>query len=661
MIFKELVVENFGSYAGRNVIDLRPEVNEQSRPIILFGAMNGGGKTTLLDAIKLALYGHRALCSTRGNLAYAQFLSQSVYSKLSPLEEPKATIELCFEHIRDNQWVEIRVLRSWTTKPKEGKDSLDVRLDGWSDESLTNTWDEYIENIFPLGISNLFLFDGEKVVSELATQDEPPEAVFKSIQALLGLELSEKLSEDLDILVKRKRKAIASYADLASIDKIEAQLNQLSESKEQAKEALLELQTTLQNAHNNQQLALTNFRLEGGKIASERSKLQTEQDSLIKELEAQRKTMRDLAAESLPLSLIASLLYQAEVQAQQEVKAEQAKIAQDLLQEKDQRLLAYLQNIELSLEQLGKIQVFLAEEWQSLNNNSQNNWLEAKEEDLKQLSIVLGYELPLLLKQAQEAKTKVEQLQIAIDGIDRQLAIAASPEAYESLEKAVKQAQQEVSKAEKAYEEGKHKCEQIDRSIQACKKDLEKYTEKALERQNSLHIIESVGKVKNTLAVFRERLTLKKLNKLEIEITECFRYLLHKIDLVHRVTIDSKTFAMMLYDQQGNQIPKQRLSAGEKQLLAIAFLWGLARVSKRNLPLAIDTPLSRLDSEHRNNLVERYFPAASHQVIILSTDTEIGAKEVETLKKEDAIARSYLIKFDSNLSRSTIEPGYFWE
>jgi DNA sulfur modification protein DndD len=78
------------------------------------------------------------------------------------------------------------------------------------------------------------------------------------------------------------------------------------------------------------------------------------------------------------------------------------------------------------------------------------------------------------------------------------------------------------------------------------------------------------------------------------------------------------------------------------------------------LPVAIDTPLGRLDSDHRSNLIERYFPAASHQVILLSTDTEIGEVEVEQLRSSDAIAREYLLKYNPSERQTIIEPGYFW-
>jgi DNA sulfur modification protein DndD len=187
------------------------------------------------------------------------------------------------------------------------------------------------------------------------------------------------------------------------------------------------------------------------------------------------------------------------------------------------------------------------------------------------------------------------------------------------------------------------------------------YGEKTLARKNAQHIIESSTKVQETLKQFREKLTLRKLNKLETEVTECFRYLLHKSDLVNRVAIDTETFRLALYDFQGQPVPKHRLSAGEKQLLAIALLWGLARVSGYDLPVAIDTPLGRLDSSHRQNLVERYFPAASHQVLLLSTDTEIGKLEYQQLQEQEAIARKYLLDYDSRNQKTTVRSGYFFD
>ena len=82
---------------------------------------------------------------------------------------------------------------------------------------------------------------------------------------------------------------------------------------------------------------------------------------------------------------------------------------------------------------------------------------------------------------------------------------------------------------------------------------------------------------------------------------------------MRRVAISSKDFSVVLFDREDRPLPKDSLSAGEKQIYAIAMLWSLARTSGRPLPVIIDTPLGRLDSDHRRLLVERYFPHASHQ------------------------------------------------
>jgi len=58
-------------------------------------------------------------------------------------------------------------------------------------------------------------------------------------------------------------------------------------------------------------------------------------------------------------------------------------------------------------------------------------------------------------------------------------------------------------------------------------------------------------------------------------------------------------------------------------------------------------------------LVERYFPAASHQVILLSTDTEIREPEANQLREFGAIAREYRLDYDPKLQQTRVKPGYF--
>ncbi len=660
MIFTELVLENFGAYANRNVINLRPEDEDVTRPIILLGGMNGGGKTTLMDAIRLALYGQRAKCSTRGNLGYSGFLMQSVNGKVEPGDLTK--IELSFEHIVNDQWKEFKIIRVWDKYNHNGKDSLSIKVDNDYDNALAKTWDEYVENILPLGISNLFLFDGEQV-KELAELDTPPQPVVEAISTLLGLELAEKLVIDLDVLVSRKRKSLADKQQLQTIEEIETRLKQLEERKVSLLEELGVLQQQLTKAQKKQKSTYNKFRTEGGKIAKERSELEAEISEISKIVEQHRHELIILAGKSLPLQLILPLLEQSKLQANQELKKEQLQQAKDIIDDRDRKLLSHIINLQLEPDHLDKIKFFIEQENQNINNIIQSqgsSYLAIDREQLNQFAHTLDHKLPLQQQQTQDIITNLKQLEVEIDSLEKQIATAASPEAYQKLNHALNTAQKQLDKCQRDYDRGQYQYTQLDREIEQTKKELKNYSEQNIDSSNDQHLINSAAKVQQTLNLFRDKLTLKKLNKLEVEVTECFRYLLHKSNLVHKVVIERNSFRLSLYDPDGQLLPKQRLSAGEKQLLAIAFLWGLARVSGRNLPIAIDTPLGRLDSSHRYNLVERYFPTASHQVILLSTDTEIGEKEVTMLRKQDAISQEYLLKYNTDSRQTTVNKGYFW-
>jgi len=660
MIFLELVLQNFGPYSGKQTINLRPTRTDHPRPIILFGGMNGGGKTALLDAIRLALYGHRAQCSTRGNLTYGDFLSQCVNRNTPPTD--KTRIELAFEHIQDDQILEYRIVRTWEKNPKDGKDSLGI-LDGeWPDSYLANTWDEYIENLLPLGISNLFLFDGEQV-KELAELETPPPVVVDAIQSLLGLELAERLATDLDILVTRKKKQLAKTKEIVNLEKIEQKLHQQQTDKKVTEEKKLGLKKQLDTTQQKQQKAMRKFVSEGGKIAAERSQLEQEFKDIELDMDDTRQEMVELAGGALPLALIYPLLEQASSHSDLEILRHEAEIALSAFQERDKRLLDYLKNLSIPINKVSKIEEFLNQENLTLKdgiNQADEPWLFADEEALILLENLLRYEIKNSLNSAQESLTRLKDFEVEMDVLEKQLATAASPEAYEILATALQEAQTELARVQVAFENSTRDYKKLEDAINQTKKELLSYAEITIEGHNIQHIIESSAKVKQTLQLFKEKLTLKKLNKLEVEVTECFRYLLHKSDLVHRVAIDAHNFALFLYDNQGELVPKNRISAGEKQLLAISFLWGLARVSGRGLPVAIDTPLGRLDSSHRQNLVERYFPTASHQVILLSTDTEIGKSEVENLRNLEAIAQEYFLKYDAQKNQTNLKEGYFW-
>lgn len=662
MILKELVLENFGPYYGKNVINLNPQIDDNyqnTSPIILIGGMNGGGKTTLMDAIRLALYGKRAECSNRENLSYNDFLIQCVNKNADLAAETR--IELTIEHIINEQWTELKIVRHWQKNIKDGKDNLGIIEGDWPEPNLAENWDEYVEDILPLGISNLFLFDGEQV-KELAEQDLPTSAVIQAMRSLLGLELADKLALDLDLLVNRKQKELLTNSQEQKLADIEAELKELEQQKQELIIELATIESQLKTIQKKYDKTTNQFREEGSKLASEKQKLQDKQGLIQESIEQIRKELSSLASQYLPLSLITHYLKQIQSQLVTEKKLTQIQNSLDLWQIRDEKLINFLTDINLSSDYHNKIANFLTEEKQNLEQELTENkiYLKAEDTSLPKLNNILNYALPNQQKLLQEKLTKLEGLEQEFDNLEVMITQTISPQKYNNLETEVKETEQELINIKTNLATIKQTLNAVNKKITQHRKKLASYGTENLENLQIKHIIDVMPKVKQTLINFQEKLTLRKLNKLEIEVTNCFRYLLHKSNLITKVAISADNFALTLYDSQGSLVSKNRLSAGEKQLLAIALLWGLARVSGKNLPIAIDTPLGRLDSSHRYNLIERYFPTASHQVILLSTDTEIGELEVKQLRQQEAIAREYLLDYDGKTNQTTVKTGYFF-
>jgi DNA sulfur modification protein DndD len=193
--------------------------------------------------------------------------------------------------------------------------------------------------------------------------------------------------------------------------------------------------------------------------------------------------------------------------------------------------------------------------------------------------------------------------------------------------------------------------------IQA-KKLRRKIADAMIANEEDARLINLLERTRETMSQFLARSTEKKIGRLAELITESFRFLLRKKALVERVVIDPRTFAIQLEDRSGQRISKQQLSEGEKQIFAISVLWGLSRSATRPLPAVVDTPMGRLDAEHRNSIIDRYFPNASHQVIILSTDTEVDKTAYEKLLPN--VDHSYQLVYDDEKKCTTVKEGYFW-
>ena len=159
------------------------------------------------------------------------------------------------------------------------------------------------------------------------------------------------------------------------------------------------------------------------------------------------------------------------------------------------------------------------------------------------------------------------------------------------------------------------------------------------------------------LTEYTESIRDGKIEMLRTAFLDAISMIIRKHDFINDIQIDSD-YNIRLQREDGHYIYKSMLSNGEKQIYAISMLLALARVSGKPLPFIIDTPLARLDSDHRDNIVQNFFPNASHQVIIFSTDTEVDKVYFEKLAPH--LTRVYHLEWNTNKASSNATEGYFW-
>jgi DNA sulfur modification protein DndD len=662
MILQQLRLRNFCLYRGEQVFLLAPVQRQgKHRPIVLVGGINGGGKTTLFDAIQLALYGPRARCSKRLNLGYEDFLRQSVHHGVSLAEG--AGITLYFRHAVEGQDHLYEVRRSWKVEDGKFRESLSILQDEVFSNSLSTNWPQLVEELIPLEISQLFFFDGEKIRS-LAEDASNGEALGASIKALLGLDIVERLIADATVMQTRLARQAGTPEQQAQAAALEEQYRDLKAQLATFHEERTSLENRRQRAENELQETEGIFAAAGGRhynVRKERGERLIELNSLIKELDGQ---LVALAAGELPLALVPDLLEGVRDQDARERLRAESEIVQRLLAERDAGLLQVLQAAQLPPRVLQLVADHLNSDRES-RRPAEADWprLGLSEGTRSLLHHLLGQRLADLLAELRQLLEKRGQAVQEREDVERALAATPAETDIAAVVERLKTATHNLTLLNE-------QAARLDETIAARKRELDEcearlrrlWEGKAAEefkQEDYRRMVLLAGRTRETMQEFLHRVTERKIDRLSLLITESFRFLLRKERLVERVFIDPASFAITLYDQQGQALSRQRLSEGEKQIFAVAVLWGLARASARPLPAVIDTPMARLDAAHRRHLVERYFPNASHQVIIFSTDTEVDREHYRAL--QPFLARAYHLRYDDENKVTVGEPGYFWD
>ncbi|WP_349618326.1 DNA sulfur modification protein DndD [Azotobacter salinestris] len=661
MILKNLYLQDFGVFAGSfeaNAINLEPRVRYgHKRPIVLFGGLNGTGKTTTLTAVRLALYGRQALGQSVTHQAYHHFLREQIHRPREALLNPVAAgVKLDFDFGRQGQLIDYTVKRTWSVEGQGVTERLDIHQNGQLIKGLDEQHKQaFLNELIPIGVADLFFFDGEKI-AELA-EDDNNTALGEAIDRLFGLDVIKCLRADLDVYLRKQKQQKQPAEIQQEIQQLEASYESL---QTQYQEKLLAMDNTRINLA---ELGKTREWLQcqinelGGDWASTRQGEQAKEKELHEKREGLQSRIRQLMSDAVPLSLartqLAVLLEQ--------LKAESQAKRQSLV---DAELRKQLDRVKKALiRHLGDAHLEAIEA--SISNSSPKRQISRAEiihdisdSELNRIQYLVTEKVP-----QQEAEIKA--LASELESVEEALASAGLRISRAPDEKHVAALISELSATENKLgqyqSQKKQQVEEARKTLREAMDCLRKLRDKEQEYDNHSNLGQSVelaDKTRGLLDDFARQTRQQRITRLEQEFIKAFGKLARKDDLLIEARINLNPFSVELVDQQGRKVDKKKLSAGEKQIYAIAMLEALGRASGRNLPIIIDTPLGRLDSRHRENLVKNYFPIASHQVLILSTDTEVDEDFYKALSSE--ISHAFEVVYDPEAGSSSYREGYFW-
>jgi DNA sulfur modification protein DndD len=657
VIIDYLTVCDFRVFSGTHKFDLAPRTKYgRQRPIILFGGLNGAGKTSVLTALKLALYGKGVLGAVSAS-EYHDYLRNSVHK--APLQTIKANysvVELGFTYAQLGVLSHYVVKRDWSIDPNgKVKEGLHIYCDGNAlDELSYEQAQSFLNELIPIGVSELFFFDGEKI--KALAEETTGEALRDSIEKLLGLDIISRLDSDLSVLVRTRAAKSTTTERQRKIATLESEYRNIHADIQRRLEELQSARITTEQIALNVQQLQKQIDARGGAWSTTQQSESTKLSELVNCKATLEDQLREVAGALLPLSIVGKQAASAlEVLRCEQDDREKASLA-SLLRRRRKSFESAIEDLRVSRKALDVYDKVFSD---VINKNRQKPLHDLSDTQIASIQHRLESVLPIEVKKARSLARELEKLEEGIDLVGLNIARAPDEEVLRPLYIELSDETQKLGAAKAKHTHIADALKGLSARLSEIARQLDSLYAEISSSQDKDRIYSSAARARELLREFSLRTSERKIKELELRFVESFSRLARKQDIDLSIKIDSANYDVVLLDRAGNCVNKNELSAGEKQIYAIAILEALARTSGRSLPVIIDTPLGRLDSHHRRNLVEHYFPNASHQVLILSTDTEIDNAFYQALSPN--ISHGYHLEFDSKSRSTSEEEGYFWK
>lgn len=664
----------------------------RTKNLILIGAQNGYGKTSLFEAVVLGLFGKDGLPliaraafadvgAERLTTSYRSFLEKAINRNAIANGRTSCSVTLLFG-LDDDEDIEIK--RIWNFSDNgtfrshdeeiqifEGARRKPIGPSAYSGDDRVEWFRDYVAKTFlPYYLAAFFLFDGEQVSS--FAEREMSSQVQNGIEGLLGIPVLRELAGDLRNYARERRKE-SPAASNGTLAKLEQDRDELGESLREAQSKLDDLAPKVTSMVQERERITRELDSYG---TGSQAQFQEQLTSLARynaEAERVQDQLHNLLAGDVSLALAGRALRDelAEQLRREEIREgwEAGRAQGDRNLERFVDLFASaVAQIEPALQegQVSGVRSAINTCWEALwypppdgcadsilhihLTSADRQRVRQKLSDVSELG---APQVLTLLDRVVAAETEAAKIK---DSIARLEGVAPQLEEKQDRLRALNN---EIDTANKELGALKNQVTGLTAQIEAKNKAIANLGAQMDQAQPALRRATRGDKMAALIDEIVQEAVPSQISEIAAAMTAAHRTMAHKKDLVEQVHIDSNCNVQLL-NKQGRDVRDMDLSAGEKQIFTQALISAVAQVSGRVFPMLIDTPLGRLDVNHRRGVLQHLIERKG-QVILLSTNTEVVGEYYELVRPH--LLKCYVIEHDhlDGLGSSKPREGYFEE
>lgn len=660
MLIQRIKVSNYKTYLD---LDLDLSVDEE-RPIRIIGGSNGGGKTTLFEAISGALYGLKI--ENRDH--FMEMLNQGALGKV----KPEISLQITFSGKVLGQVQKYILRRVYVLNPA-GKplESVSLNMNGnlfvygtmtVAKERIRNEQEvnKIIKANLPQELSKYFLFDAMQS-SELLKKNVFAQTIRDNFENVLGFKkylqlkrAAEKLQQEWAQRRLKAEQEVAEYNELVSQkDKLLADLNACVAKQDTLYKYLTSMESEYQKAKEGaQQSAALNKRITdiSAKVDDTVRRAATYAEDIKGFMEnIEINVFLPKMATYLSVEINNILRIKQELQ-----QSGTGTYPLEMVRDITGKTIDYLKELSLcsgDVDEENVVTHIIAVQ-NSTNQQDPFDYLDPVEISALKSLVSRGgsnqfialyrqrQELEVLLATIEELRTEKKHLEQTQAG-GNDFIISNYEDSQRKVEKS-------------KITEG-----QLKQDIQKLENRIHRY-DVQIQKEPDLKY-DTLVKLKPFFEKVADSLLKKKKAQIESEMQQQLNRLLvsYKGHIV-RVELSNsmENFNIKIFHTKGNQISLNQLNAASKQIFIQVLLKVLRNLGDYNPPVMIDTVMGVLDNESREMLFEEYFPNLAEQTILLCTTSEVRP-DSDYKKLEAFISKTFTLHRDVEEQKTTVSNGYF--